>query len=128
VRFRADRDLILTTDMPGFYADPAADTHGRVTKAGFDLTAPVGEPDSIEFRRAYAPAATGDAPQFRTVVAALDAGPKHFGQIVTALGSTDGREIALELDILRERGVLTRLPNGEWRSRIGQALRRSHRV
>jgi hypothetical protein len=30
------------------------------------------------------------------------------------MGSTDGREIALELDILRERGVLTRLPNGEW--------------
>ena len=30
------------------------------------------------------------------------------------MGSTDGREIALELDALRERGVLTRLPNGEW--------------
>src|SRR5262245_55128015 len=114
VRFRADRDLIVATDMPGFYADPAADANGRVTKAGFDLTAPVGEPDSIDFRRAYAPAVTGAAAQFRTVVAALDAGPMHFGQIVTALGSTDGREIALELDILRERGVLRRLPNGEW--------------
>jgi len=114
VRFRGDRDLIVATDMPGFYADPAADANGRVTKAGFDLTAPVGEPDSIEFRRAYAPAVTGAEAQFRTVVAALDAGPMHFGQIVTALGSTDGREIALELDILRERGVLTRLPSGEW--------------
>jgi len=114
VRFRADRDLIVATDMPGFYADPAADAHGRITKAGFDLTAPVGEQEAIEFRRAYAPAMSRAPPQFKTVVAALDAGPKHFGQIVATLGSTDGREIALELEILHERGVLTRLPNGEW--------------
>jgi len=31
-----------------------------------------------------------------------------------ALGSTDGREIALELHALYERGLLTRLPDGEW--------------
>jgi 3-polyprenyl-4-hydroxybenzoate decarboxylase len=114
VRFRADRDLIVTTDMPGFYADPTADENGRVTKAGFDLTAPTDQPDTIEYRRAYAPAAGAAAPTFKTVVDALNAGPKHFGQIVTAIGSSDGREIALELDTLRERGVLTRLPNGEW--------------
>ena len=30
------------------------------------------------------------------------------------MGSTDGREIALALDELRERGLLTRLPDGEW--------------
>jgi len=114
VRFRADRDLIVATDMPGFYADPTADQNGRVTKAGFDLTAPIGQPDTIEYRRAYAPAATGPAPTFKSVVEALTANPLHFGQLTAAIGSTDGREIALELDTLRERGVLTRLPNGEW--------------
>jgi len=114
VRFRADRDLVVATDMPGFYADPAADQTGRVTKAGFDLTAPVGQPDTIEFRRAYAPSAAATAPRFNRVVDALNASPMHFGQILAATGSTDGREIALELDVLRERGVLTRLPNGEW--------------
>src|SRR5262245_47806821 len=114
VCFRADRDLIVATDMPGFYADPTADQNGRVTKAGFDLTAPVGQPDTIDFRRAYAPAAANEAPRFNRVVDALNASPMHFGELLAAMGSTDGREIALELDVLRERGVLTRLPNGEW--------------
>jgi 2,5-furandicarboxylate decarboxylase 1 len=114
VRFRADRDMIVATDMPGFYADPTADQNGRVTKAGFDLTAPVGQPDSIEYHRAYAPAGVSAAPKFRNVLDALNAGPMHFGRILSEIGSTDGREIALELDTLRERGVLTRLPDGEW--------------
>jgi 2,5-furandicarboxylate decarboxylase 1 len=114
VRFRADRDMIVATDMPGFYADPTADQNGRVTKAGFDLTQPVGQPDTIEYRRAYAPTGAGDAPQFKSVLEALNAGPKHFGRILATIGSSDGREIALELDALRERGVLTRLPDGEW--------------
>jgi UbiD family decarboxylase len=114
VRFRANRDMIVATDMPGFYADPTADENGQVTKAGFDLTAPVGQPDTIEFRRAYAPASARTAPTFTSVVEALNAGPKHFAEILAAIGSMDGREIALELDLLRERGVLTRLPNGEW--------------
>jgi UbiD family decarboxylase len=113
-RFRADRDMIVAADMPGFYADPTADENGRITKAGFDLTAPVGQPDTIAFRRAYAPAAGPAAPTFKSVLEALAASPRHFGELLEATGSRDGREIALELDILRERGVLTRLPNGEW--------------
>jgi 2,5-furandicarboxylate decarboxylase 1 len=113
-RFRADRDMIVAPDMPGFYADPTADQNGRITKAGFDLTAPVGQPDTIEFRRAYAPAAGSTTPTFKSVLEALTASPKHFGELLRTTGSRDGREIALELDTLRERGVLTRLPNGEW--------------
>jgi hypothetical protein len=31
-----------------------------------------------------------------------------------ALGSTDGREIALELEALNQEGVLCRLRDGEW--------------
>jgi hypothetical protein len=38
----------------------------------------------------------------------------HFGELVAALGSTDGREIALQLDNLREQDLVTRLANGEW--------------
>jgi UbiD family decarboxylase len=114
VRFRADRDLIVAGDMPGFYGDPTADQSGRIAKAGFDLTAPLDQPDTIDFRRAYAPSAAAAAPRFNRVIDALDASPLHFAQIVSTMGSADGREIALELDILRERGVLTRLPNGEW--------------
>jgi 2,5-furandicarboxylate decarboxylase 1 len=113
-RFRADRDMVVAPDMPGFYADPIADERRRITKAGFDLTAPHDQPDRIDFRRAYAPAAGRTPPRFNSVLSALEAGAQHFGALAAAMGSPDGREIALELDRLREEGVLTRLPNGEW--------------
>ncbi len=38
----------------------------------------------------------------------------YFAQIMDALGSKDGREVALALDELREEGVLSRLDDGEW--------------
>ena len=38
----------------------------------------------------------------------------YFREIMDALGSDDGREIVLELDELREEGVLTRGPNWQW--------------
>jgi 2,5-furandicarboxylate decarboxylase 1 len=113
-RFRADRDLIVATDMPGFYADPIAGESRMITKAGFDLTAPLGQPDTIDYQRAYAPVIGKAAPRFRSVVEALGSNAMHFGELLAALGSPDGREIALELDALREQGALTRLPNGEW--------------
>jgi 3-polyprenyl-4-hydroxybenzoate decarboxylase len=113
-RFRADRDIMVSTNMPGFYADPTADKNGTVAKAGFDCTAAFDAPDSIEYRRAFAPAAGRAAPRFNSVLSALEAGTKPFGELVSAMGSSDGREIAVELEVLRERGVLTRLPNGEW--------------
>jgi UbiD family decarboxylase len=113
-RFDASRDIVVAANMPGFYADPMADDNGVVTKAGFDCTAPVGQPDTIDYRRAVAPAAGRASPRFNSVQSALESGAMYFSELVTAMGSNDGREIALELDILRERGVLTRLPNGEW--------------
>jgi len=113
-RFRADRDIVIVTDMPGFYADPLADRNGLMAKAGFDLTAPFDQPDSIEYRRAYAPRGGTPTLRCKSVLQALESNAMHFGELLAAVGSTDGREIAVELDILRERGVLTRLPNGEW--------------
>ena len=113
-RFQAHRDIVVAADLPGFYADPTADANGRVSKAGFDLTAPHDQPDTLEFRRAYAPAAGFAPPRFNSVLNALASGPMHFGALAAAMGSADGREIALELDALRERGAITRLPDGEW--------------
>jgi 3-polyprenyl-4-hydroxybenzoate decarboxylase len=113
-RFRADRDIIVASDMPGFYADPTADQNGRVAKAGFDLTAPVGQADTIAYRRALAPTPDASTMGFNSVVDALTSGPKHFAQLVSATGHRDGRDIAIELETLRECDALTRLPNGEW--------------
>ena len=110
-RFRADRDLIVATDMPGFYADPAADPTGRVTKAGFDLTRagrPTGH-NRIPPRLAPTAAPRRHQPRGDALKS-----PMHFGQILAATGSTDGREIALELDVLREEGIPARLDDGEW--------------
>jgi UbiD family decarboxylase len=113
-RFRADRDIVIGTHMPGFYADPLADSNGLITKAGFDLTAPFDQPDSIAYRRAYAPAGGTPMLRFKNVMQALESNAMHFGELLAAVGSADGREVAVELDVLRERGVLTRLANGEW--------------
>jgi hypothetical protein len=37
-----------------------------------------------------------------------------FVDLMNALGSDDGREIALEVNRLYEEGVVTRLSDGEW--------------
>ena len=44
-----------------------------------------------------------------------------FYQIMEALGSKDGREVALELNALHEQGMLTRLADGEWALKDKQA-------
>jgi 3-polyprenyl-4-hydroxybenzoate decarboxylase len=113
-RFRSDRDLVLASGLPGFYADPSADAARTVAKIGFDLTKPVGEPDKIENRRAFARRIGHAPPRHQTVRQALEGGPMYFAQIMDAMGSRDGREIALALDELREEGILARLDDGEW--------------
>jgi 3-polyprenyl-4-hydroxybenzoate decarboxylase len=113
-RFSAERDIVVQTGMPGFYADPMADKDGLITKAGFDCTAPHDLPDRVEYRRALAPKASTGTLSNQSVAEALQIRPMHFGELAAALGSTDGREIALALDVLREQDLVTRLENGEW--------------
>jgi len=112
-RFRAASDIVVAGGCPGFYMDPTMDAQGLVDKAGFDLTAPYGVPDTIERRRPRAPRFDGQR-RYANAADALRSGPMFFGQIMEALGSTDGREVALELHALHERGILTRLRDGEW--------------
>ena len=38
----------------------------------------------------------------------------HFTELMAALGSKDGREIAMVLDEMREKGMLARGADGEW--------------
>jgi hypothetical protein len=105
---------VVASGLPGFYADPNADASRTVAKAGFDLTRPVGAPDTIEVRRAFA-RRIGEAPaRYQTVRQALESGPKYFAELMDCLGSKDGREVALALDELREQGLLARLDNGAW--------------
>jgi hypothetical protein len=80
---------------------------------GFDATAPYGHESRVDFWRPRAPHLTG-TPRYQTVRQALEAQPLFFTQLMEAVGSRDGREIAMELYRLREEGVLDRQPNGEW--------------
>ncbi len=90
------------------------DANRTVAKVGFDLTRPLNQPDTIENRRAF-PRRIGDRPaRHQNARQALENGPLYFAQIMDLLASKDGREVALELDELREQGVLSRLDDGQW--------------
>jgi UbiD family decarboxylase len=114
-RFRSDRDLVVSAGYPGTYMNPTVGEDGTMPKAGFDLTAPSGNAEDLEGRVARA-AIFGDAKRrYQSVRQALEPGPMYFAQIVEALGSEDGREVAIELDKLREEGVLSRVEKtGQW--------------
>jgi UbiD family decarboxylase len=114
-RFQPDRDLIVIGGMRTLPLDPSI-TAGRVgAKAGFDLTWPFGTGTRIETRVPEPPRFAGR--RFPSVEAALADGPKYFEELMTAVGSRDGREIVLALEALRSRAALDR--DGEGRYFIG---------
>jgi 2,5-furandicarboxylate decarboxylase 1 len=114
-RFRADRDLVVQPGHPPHHMDTTMDPGGKdtLTKVGFDMTLPSGRPDMIDYKVARAPR-FGGTKKFSSVREALAFAPMYFKQLMEAVGSRDGREVALELDALRERGILDRAANGEW--------------
>ena len=111
-RFRPDRDLVTAEGFPAYYTDPTTSERGTLSKVGFDATA--GLPgDSMENWRPTPPQVSRER-RVGSVREALQDGPLYFREIMDALGSDDGREIVLQLDELREEGVLTRGPNWQW--------------
>jgi 2,5-furandicarboxylate decarboxylase 1 len=112
-RFQADRDFVLVEGMLGMRMDPSLDGRRIGAKAGFDCTIPFGRKETVATKVAMAPAFGGPR-RFQTVREALAAGPIYFVDIMRGLGSNDGREIAIELDALREQGVLCRNSDGQY--------------
>ncbi len=119
-RFRADKDLIVEGGFDGAYMDPTMFGETKATKMGFDATAPYGHETQVDYWRPRAPHLTA-APRYQTVRQALEAQPLFFSQLMEAVGSRDGREVAMELNRLREEGTLDRLANGEWTVKKGAA-------
>jgi 2,5-furandicarboxylate decarboxylase 1 len=118
-RFQPDRDLIVIGGMRTLPLDPSI-TAGRVgAKAGFDLTWPFGTGTRLETRIPEPPRFAGR--RFPSVEAALADGPKYFEELMTALGSRDGREIVRALEALRSQAPLDR--DGEGRYFIGGKAR-----
>ena len=112
-RFRPDRDVHVEKGFRVSPLDPSLDPNSKVgSKAGFDLTLPFGGERSLELSLPEPPNFVG--PRFASIRDALLDGPKHFEQLMAALGTADGREVVVMLDDLRRAGVLGREP-GEGR-------------
>ena len=112
-RFQPDRDLIVEGGLRTLPLDPSIN-HGTRTgaKAGFDLTWPFGTGNALEKSVPEVPKFQGK--KFASIDAALADGPKYFEELMTALGSRDGREVVRALDVIRKAGKLTRDERGRW--------------
>ena len=82
------------------------------SKAGFDLTLPMGEARAIESTIPEPPRFEGA--RFASVETALEDGPKTFEALMAAAASRDGREVVLALEKLRDAGRLAREKDGRY--------------
>ena len=99
-RFQADRDFLVMNGLRAMPLDPSLNGSHQGSKAGFDCTWPFGSANRLDASVPAAPTYKGE--RFPSVEAALRDGPKVFEQLMTAVGSRDGREIVRELDRLRK--------------------------
>ena len=94
--------------MPGMPMDPSVESGLFGTKGGFDLTLPLQRRHELMMTAATAPILEGPV-RYKTVNQALEKdAPLYFSELMTALGSRDGREITVQLDELRAKGKLMR--------------------
>jgi UbiD family decarboxylase len=108
-RFQPDRDFVVASGFRTIPLDPSLASHSSLgAKAGYDCTMPIGARKSLEAEIPEPPKYEGA--RFASVADALREGPKFFEELMTAVGSDDGREIVLELEDLRGRGQLKRDP------------------
>jgi len=112
-RFQADKDIVVMSNMRFMPMDPSTDMKGNSAKCGFDLTWAFPRPKAVTARVPEAPKIGGPA-RFQTVRQALATGPMHFAKLMSMLGSRDGREIVLEIEALRDAGILERNSDGEY--------------
>jgi 3-polyprenyl-4-hydroxybenzoate decarboxylase len=112
-RFQPDRDLIVLSGLRTLPLDPSLPAGTRVgAKAGFDLTWAFGTGERLEARVPEPPRFEGA--RFASVEAALADGPKFFEQLMTAVGSRDGREVVRALDAVRQSAGLDRDAEGRY--------------
>jgi 2,5-furandicarboxylate decarboxylase 1 len=112
-RFQADQDLVILSGIPGMSMDPSLQGRRTGAKAGFDCTKPVGREGEIPLTRSAAKVFSNLA-RFQTVEQALASAPMFYADLVEAMGSDDGREVACGLDELRQNGRLGRDRDGRY--------------
>jgi 2,5-furandicarboxylate decarboxylase 1 len=112
-RFQGDQDLVVLEGMIGMTMDPSLNGRRTGAKCGFDATKPVGRENDIVLTRCAAKS-FADPARYQTIEQALELGPMFFCDLVEAVGSDDGREIACGLDALRQAGRLGRDRDGRY--------------
>jgi UbiD family decarboxylase len=112
-RFQADQDLMILQGMVGMTMDPSLNGRRTGAKSGFDCTKPFGRDGEIPLIGSAAKVFKRTA-RFQTVEQALASGPMFYTDVVEAIGSDDGREIACALDELRQGGKLGRDRDGRY--------------
>jgi 2,5-furandicarboxylate decarboxylase 1 len=111
-RFQPDRDLVVMSGMRTLPLDPSLTSQKVGAKAGFDLTWPFGSGGRLETRVPAPPRFEGR--RFASIEAALAQGPKSFEQLMSAVGSRDGREIVRLLEGLRVKVAIERDAEGRY--------------
>ncbi len=108
-RFQADRDMVVYEGLPAQRMDNSLDGRREGVKAGFDCTVRFGRENSIMLKPARSQKFSHAPARFQTVEQTLEKSDGlYFIELVEALGSNDGREIASALDELREAGKMGR--------------------
>jgi len=119
-RFQPDRDLVVMSGLRTLPLDPSLSPGSRVgAKAGYDLTWPFGTADRLEVRVPAPPRFAGK--RFPSLEAALASGPKFFEELMSAVGSRDGREVVRQLGDLRDKLSLDRDAEGRYFIKSGAA-------
>ncbi|NYE22807.1 UbiD family decarboxylase [Pigmentiphaga litoralis] len=114
-RFQADRDLVVVTGLRAMPLDPSLAGSHQGAKAGFDLTLPILKPGakrSMEHRVPAPP--VFDGARFDSWLAALEDGPKSFGELMSATGTKDGREVVRWLEDIAATRSITRDDEGRY--------------
>ena len=118
-RFQPDRDLFVEGGFRASPLDPSLPPGGKTgSKAGFDLTLPLGTGGGLEAQIPSVPTYAGA--RFPSLRAALADGPKYFEALMAAVGSDDGRDVMRGLAELRSAGVLRRDDEGRYLLATGE--------
>jgi 2,5-furandicarboxylate decarboxylase 1 len=108
-RLRPETDIHVESGFRVSPLDPSLPPGARTgSKAGFDLTLPLGTSSGLELTLPVAPTFKGK--RYPSVRAALEDGPKSFEELMAAIGTDDGREIVVMLEELYDQGLLERDP------------------
>ncbi|HSV83193.1 MAG TPA: UbiD family decarboxylase [Ramlibacter sp.] len=111
-RFQPARDLTVFSGMRAMPLDPSLEGARVGSKAGFNLMLPFGRRGDSEFAVPKIPEAKAWGRS--SVKEALSTGAQTFFDLMQASGTSDGRDVVIALDELRQQGALQRTPEGKY--------------